>query len=234
MRNPFNSIVATLAAGLFAFAAPQAANAITLNFSSVTNAGITFNPVGDTFSFTDGDGGFDFAIGGGATGAANGLKGNLGGTFTIDGPIITSPGPFLGTIIEQSSVSSSSGTFSIVDASNQVFFANVSWIDIYTMGNPLSTQGGINAGGVLNLSGITYSGTNVDLLNLSLAPNGLGAITFQFQPGQFLSNLTAGTTPQATTYSGTVSSVPEGGSAMALLGLALIGIEIVRRKFTLA
>lgn len=197
------------------------AQAIMINFSDTPKSSITF--VGNTFSFVDDSNGFDFSVTSvtGGAGSSIGLFGNIQGNYTV-GAIST-----LGSL--QSASVTGNGSFSITDASNIQLTANVAWIDIFTNG----TAGGINAGGAINLTNVAYTGTNSDLLAfVTNSTTGIGTVTFQFIPAKSLTTLTSGAA-YSTSYSGSITNVPavpEGGSALALLGLALVGIEGLRRK----
>jgi len=93
---------------------------------------------------------------------------------------------------------------------------NVNWVQIATD----DFGGSINAALTVNLTGLTYAGSNPDLV--TLAANGPGALnlTFQFSPGMTLADLTTGSGPYQTSYSGSLStsqSVPDKTSAGILL-----------------
>src|SRR5687768_11687367 len=134
-----------IASGIFLVAAPQV-KAVTIGFSSSNNSSITFDGTADTFQFL---GGFEVDLSNGV-GDAVGLSGNLGGIFTIGA--ITAVGTPFGTL-EAASVTGP-GTFSITDVSSTSLTADVSWLDIYTLG----TGGDLNSGGQINLTNIQYLG----------------------------------------------------------------------------
>jgi hypothetical protein len=123
------------------------------------------------------------------------------------------------------------GSFSIFDGTFW-FTSEISWISIYTNG----TGGGLNAGGSLNLSNVSYTGTNADLVALSVASDRTAVISFQFVPARSLTQLTSGGT-KSTSYSGSVNGtppplhVPDGGSVLAMLGATLLGLQGCRRWF---
>jgi hypothetical protein len=203
------------------------AQAITIGFSSGTNAVIRFDASTDSFQFIDGNGGRDFEITlSDGAGDSLGLFGNMSGTFTI-GSIAS----FFG--VEFASVSGL-GTFSIFDGSS-LLTATLAWNDIYTVG----ASGGINAFGTLNLTNIIYSGTNADLLALASGAgnNATSAVSFQFVPPESLTDLTTGSGVFDTSYSGTVfaeaQSVPDNSATITLLAMSLAGIQAIRRKLKL-
>jgi len=191
--------------------------ALTLNFSNVTNANITFS--GGSFSFVDGDGGYDFSITGsaGGTGDAVGLLGNLGGSFAI-GTISDLGGGLLQAPV------TGAGSLSINDGSN-LFTADVDWKNIRT----LDTAGGLNATGSINLTNLAYSGSFQDLLQLKNALTGIGVITFQFIPAVSLTDLKTG--QYNNSYSGTFAAapVPE-PTSIFLFGSMLLGCGIWLRR----
>ena len=195
------------------------AQAITIGFSSVPGASLQFN--GSTFQFAGG--GFSVDLSDGA-GDSVGLLGNIGGTYTIGlitdlgGGVLTAP-------------VTGSGTFSVSDGPFTLS-ATLNWIDIFTS----DVFGGTNSSGILNLSGITYSGSNADLLALANAGSGTSAVSFQFAAPTSLVVLTDGAL-RSVSYSGSVfaeaTSVPDGASTLALLAGALVGVEGLRRKLKL-
>jgi hypothetical protein len=206
------------------------AGAISLSFASAPGARISFSGATDTFEFTDSalvgpDLGRDFRITlSDGVGDAVGLRGNISGLFQIGaistlGPLQSAPVTTVG----------SAASFSIFDGTTSLT-ADVAWIDIYTLGG----AGALNSGGSLNLSNVLYSGTNADLATLAVASDRTAVITFQFIPARSLTQLTTDTF-NSTSYSGSVSGdtplrVPDGGSAVAMLGLGLIAIEAARRN----
>jgi hypothetical protein len=179
--------------------AAHEARAITLNFSSVPGATVKFTGTGRTFEFVDsttvGFVGSDFRVTlSDGTGAPSvGLLGNIGGTFTIGAISISGP--------VQSAPVTGVGSFSIFDGSTSLT-ATAQWTTIRTFG----TSGSINAGGSVNLSGISYSGSNPDLqaLAASAADTGIAVVSFQFIPAKTLTQLTTAGAVNSTTYSGTV------------------------------
>lgn len=222
MKSIFRTIQLRLAVGLAAcgFFCGQA-RALTLDLASETGASILFTGTGNTFSFEDT--GRDFVITDvhDGVGTSLGLKGKIDGTFTIS--------PFdsmYGT------VTGSGGSLSIYDGANWLM-ADLDWTDIFVLGG----LGGANVSGALNLTSIVYGGSDLDLLALKNAGAGIAVVSLQFADDSIdLSALVA----DGTTHSGTISfsntiyadtaSVPEAGSTLALLGMALLGIEGLRRK----
>ena len=196
--------------------------AITINYSNLPGTpadpnAIKFTGTGDTFEFIP-TGGPHFQITstiGGIDPDTIGLEGSMTGMWTI-GPIVgVAPGP-------QSAPVTGTGTLSIVDEGGNVFSGDLVWDTIFTVG----AGGTINPMASLNVTGITYpGGVNDDLLALAAPGSVVNVATFQFATPTGLSDLTADGTTHETSYSGSLTTkVPEGGSTLILLALALIGV----------
>jgi hypothetical protein len=97
--------------------------------------------------------------------------------------------------------------------------------------------GGVNAAATVNISGMTYTGANPDLIALVNQASGSGSVNLSFQfatPGT-LSFLTSGTGPYGTSYSGSMTAViPEPATiiagALLLLPFGASTIGILRRR----
>lgn len=198
-----------LAAGMV-LAGASNVQAVTFDYSSTGGSSITFDglthftfaPIANNFMVT--------------SGTATGLMGEMTGVYTI-GTITTIGG------VSTASVSGS-GTFVIHDGVNTLT-ATLTWVDITQNG----TGDNLNISGTVNLTGITYGGSNADLVALRNAGNGANVLTFQFVPAVTLAELRNGPGPHSTSFSGTVATLPDGGTTVALLGLALTGLEGLRR-----
>jgi hypothetical protein len=105
---------------------------------------------------------------------------------------------------------------SINDGVGNFLTGNVDWVEVDTY----NYAGGINSDLIFNVTDMTYAGTNVDLLTLVAESPGSMDLTFQFSPGKMLSRLTTGSGPYDTTFSGSLSVVPEPTS----LGLVVVGL----------
>ncbi|MFZ9746278.1 MAG: hypothetical protein ACO3G4_06570 [Opitutaceae bacterium] len=195
--------------------------AINLDFGSSPGAMLSFAGNG-TFSFVDSAQGIysgtDFVINlssSGRTGSnsAVGLLGNLGGTFT------------LGAISSGVAAVTGSGPLTITDGAN-LFAGNVQWLQIHQA----ATSGNLNLSGVVNVTGITYGGSNQDLMELAAPGSASAVLSFSFaSPGYSLTQLAS--TPVTTSYNGDLHpsrSVPEGGSTLLILGavLGLAGLAL--------
>jgi hypothetical protein len=203
-----------LAAAAIGFVDSANANPYSFSYASRPGSAIVF-PGNHTFHFAPGTN--DFVV---TSGTASGDFGQIIGTFTI-GTITPIPGgataPVTGT-----------GTFVIHDGTGHDLTASLTWVDITQIG----TSGTLNIGGAINLTSITYTGTNHDLVNLRIAGSASDTLDFTFNPAVTLAHLRNGPGSHSTSFSGTVSyQVPDGGTAVALLGIALAGVGGVRRMF---
>jgi hypothetical protein len=198
-----------LLVGLLTLAMGFAAQAVTFDYASSVGAKINFDGA-NHFSFSPGLGNFSVS-----DGTAAGLSGEITGTYTI-GAITTSGGV-------SSAAVTGSGTYVIHDGVN-TFSATLTWVNIQQSG----TGSTLNVSGTANLTAITYSGSNADLLAIKNASAAANTLTFQFVPAVSLSDL-AGNGTHSTSFSGTVGTLPDGGTTVALLGFALVGVAGLRR-----
>jgi hypothetical protein len=168
-----------VAAGLACAAASSRAD-ITLQFSTGTTGGDIDFTGGGNFSFVNGGGGSSFQIGtasgSSATGDSFGDLGSIAGTFQI------------GTISGSTATVNGAGTLSINDGLGHDLTGTVTWS---TIGN-LGTGNTLNVTGLLNLSTITYSGTQKDLQALAGFQTGEQVVSFSFAPPESLADLAAG------------------------------------------
>lgn len=201
---------------LFATVTAQAA-VVTLNFSSTEN--VVFNGNG-TFTFpTDAVTGNNILIVSGGSGSAVGLEGAITGTFAI-GPVAT-VGPL------QAALVGGKGKLTIDDGVGNDLTADLVWYNMYTIG----PFGGLNAGATVNLTNFSYAGANADLVDLASAPAGIVTTTFQFTSATSLTFLKNNKT--STSYSGSITAVPEPlFSGLALVGAigTLIAVRYRRRQ----
>jgi hypothetical protein len=204
---------------------------LVLALSSDVGANVEFTGSGTsaTFVFNNNLSGTGFHItSSSGVGDSVGLHGTIGGSFTYQNLQITTLG-----ISQMAPVATVGGVLTITDASLQALTGTITGVDIGTMG----TLGGVNVNGDINLSNVTYAGTNADLLTLrDEADYGSGvlAITFQFTPAQSLTQLVTNLADNATSYSGSLmtQSAPEpSGLLLGCTGiLALVGYAWRRKR----
>jgi hypothetical protein len=91
--------------------------------------------------------------------------------------------------------------------------------------------GGLNANLTVDLSGLSYSGTNPDLSSFFSAPAGELNLSFQFNPAETLSQLSAGTGPYNTSFNGSLTPVPEPTSLLIFgMGFMLLGRRVFFKR----
>jgi hypothetical protein len=201
-----------------------------LSFASLSGSSVEFGP-GSQFNITasttaDGNftGGFaqwDITT----AGAAANLNGAFSGGPWTYGTITTS-GPL------QTANVAPGGTFAIDDGAGHLLSGNVNWVQVYTVGS----TGGFNAGATINLTGMTYSGSNTALdALLASAGDGSMNLTFQFGTTESLTQLSQLTGHlDSQSYSGTLAPVPEPTTVLAgallLLPLGASAFRILRRN----
>jgi hypothetical protein len=173
-------IVASLAACLSFGASVCSA----FDYSSTVNSLVQFN--GDsTFNFTPASNNVRITSGLGV-----GLIGEITGVYTI-GTVTTAVDG------SQTAPVTGAGTFVIHDGANDLT-ATLVWVDIGEFG----VFGGFNLTGAANLTGITYSGSNPDLLAIKNAGSAINVLSYQFASVVSLDSLK--TSPTSTSFSGTV------------------------------
>jgi VPDSG-CTERM motif len=205
-----NKIIMTVAmAALVGFGAANV-TAGPIDYSSTTGSKINFNGSGG-FSFSPALDSFVID-----DGTAAGLLGDMGGTYSIG--IVSPDGSGFSAPV------TGSGSFVIHDGATPLT-GTLSWVDIFQRG----TGGDLNTLGVINLTGVSYAGSNPDLLAL-LSSGDIDTLTFQFVPAVSLAAL-KGPSTHSTSFSGTIATVPDGGTTVGLLGLALGVCGVFARKF---
>lgn len=209
------------------------ASAVSLDLNSISGANaasrgsIKFSGATDTFQFVNVTSagptlGYSFTLSGSdGAGDSFGDLGKIDGIFKI-GAITTAGTKQTAPV----TLFSGTGLLTIADGSGFLLKGTVNWIDIFTDG----TTGGINAGGAINLIGVTYSGLEQDLL--ALRGDASASINFGFNPGKSLSSLVAGSAVNVTTFSGDIShaAVPDLASTMSLLSGSLLCLVSLRRR----
>lgn len=203
----------------------------TLNFASTPGATIQFNGAAQSFQFNTSTSnnfvGSQWQIGSESGSQATGSAVNLFGVFGNGpfsyGAVSTTPIPF-GTL-QTATITDPSGALAINDGAGNFLTANVAWIDLDTF----DYSGGINAWLVVNVTDVAYTGNNLDLKTLFADSPASMDLTFQFSPGMTLSDLSTGSGPYQTSFSSSISVVPEPTSVGCfLLGLCVL---IFTRRF---
>jgi hypothetical protein len=199
-----------------------------LAVSSDVGANVDFHGTGTgaSFIFSNNQSGQGFTITqSNGFGDSVGLHGEIGGTFNYTTASIMSQGP-----LETAPVMTSGGSLTITDLSNQSLTANFTGLAVATMG----TAGSVDVNGAVNLTNVSYSGMNTDLLalrNEAQADGGIVAISFQFVPSESLTQLAAAGSDMKTSYSGTITAVPIPEPAGATLGCIALGTVILGLKW---
>lgn len=204
------------------------ANALNLilNFGPTDGSSIQFNGSQNSFQFNNGFNGYQWTITtetGGSS--AVGLNGSvLNGPFNY-GPITISGSGF--TESESATVLGPLGTLDINAGPLNDLTGTVNWINIATF---YTVGGFLNAAVNVNLSNISYSGSNPDLQTLKANQPGILDVSFQFLPGETLTQLSTGTGPYTTSFSGSIiTAVPE-PTSIALAGLGGLTLLLFRRQ----
>lgn len=226
LRTKIVSIV--IAAGLAATSITSQA-ALSLSFSNQgLGTGIQFNGASSSFQLNPAPGSVaapQFAITSETGGISSiGLKGWINGSPWTIGAITTSG-------LTQSAPVTGLGSLFLNDGLGNNLTGTLSWMNIQT----IQSLGGVNAALLVNLSGLAYTGANVDLLALAAGGTGSLNLTFQFNPGQSLDQLTAGSA-QVSSYSGSIAgtAVPEPttviAGALLLLPFGASTVRILRKR----
>ena len=202
---------------------------LSLNFSSSPGSSIQFNGSADTFQFNPstfaGFGGVyagtQWFIGSETGGSsALGFFGSVGNSPFSYGPI-TINGP-----LQTASVLGPLGSLDISDGTSHLT-GDVNWEQIQTS----AFAGALNAALLVNVTNLKYAGSNPDLLTLMAAGVGQMNLSFQFSPGETLTQLSTGVSPFSTSYAGSISPAPEPGSVGLLVaGLGVLVLARVVRK----
>lgn len=228
--NPFKTTIAAVG-GLTVMAFAGQGQGLTLNFANNTGAPIVFNGSSDTFQFNTASSGPQAGYQWHVTtenggGSAVGLLGSItGGPFSYGS--ISSTGSGI-TLIQTASVSGPIGNLVINDGAGFNLTGSVNLESVTTYS---TTLGALNSGLLVNLTGVAYGGSNSDLIYLMAHQPGTLNLSFQFSPGQTLTTLSSGTGPYSTSYSGSLTVVPE-PSVMAIAGLSGLGVLLLKRRNT--
>jgi hypothetical protein len=202
---------------------------LTLNFASTAGSTIQFNGASSSFQFDTSilpsDTGTQWQIGSenGGTGSAINLFGVVDNSPFSYGPISTTiVGPYT---FQTATVLGPFGGLKINDGLGNLLTGDINWVDVETV----NFAGGINASLTVNVTDLAYAGSNPDLETLVAEGPGSMDLAFQFSPGKMLSQLTSGVGTYNTSFSGSISVVPEPGT-FALMVCGLTGLLVMRRR----
>jgi len=198
---------------------------LTLDFAANPGTSISFYGTNHEFGFSQTLNGYQWNVTSEQGGSA--AVGLLGSVF--NGPFSYGAITVAGSV-QYASVLGPLGQLVINDGLGGLGLNNltgtVNWIDIATY--PVGS-GVLNASLEVNVSGITYSGSNPDLQYLMANQPGSLDISFQFATADTLTQLSSGSGPFTTSYSGSVSVVPE-PSCLALGAVGGLGMLLLRHR----
>jgi hypothetical protein len=230
-------------AGLVAMSAtvkPVLADDIEIDFSNVKSAGIAFTGSGAFDFFPTGTNLFNFQVTNtdGLPGTSLGFFGELtnpaGGSFQM-GAVSS-----CGVNCQTASVSGAggltiyggvNGSDTAPDTSVPDFTAQIQWVEINQLGSGVT----LNDKLVLDISNISYSGTNADLLDLKNSVDQYGTVSFTLKQGVNLQTLyNASSGPISESFSGQINAMPEPGFygvlCVGLISLVAVGRRLKSRR----
>jgi len=224
--HPLYGLTAVLATALLMTCLNASALNLILNFGPTDGSSIQFNGSQNTFQFNPGDNGYQWYItsetGGSSAVDLNGSV--LGGPF-LYGPITVSGSGFSES--ESATVLGPLGNLVINNGPGDDLTGEVNWITIATF---YTVGGFLNAAVNVNLSDVSYSGPNPDLQTLKANQPGILDVSFQFVPGDTLTQLSTGTGPYSTSFSGSITTAVPEPASIALAGLGGLTLLLFRRQ----
>jgi hypothetical protein len=182
--------------------------------ANVNGASIVF--ASTTIIFQDGIDDFDFVITDSDGGAIDGAMGNFGASSFI-GLIAPIMGGELAPVVATN--------FFTFDFGGGTFTADLEWTSILSSGTTVA----LNAFGAANLTNMSYTGSSAYLQGLAALDEATIALTAQFIPGKSLTQLTAVSALNMSSYSFAIYAVPE-PSTYALIGVGLVGAGLSLRR----
>jgi hypothetical protein len=204
----------TLAALALAVSLATSTGALSLNFNGMSGTSLQFNGIGSSFQLNP-------TAGSPATPqfSITSVTGGLGDAVGLVGWVDSGPwayGPITVSGLVQTANVTGGGVLHISDGIGGEMTGTVDWIQLLT----IYSIGGVNAQLGINIHGLSYSGNNQDLNDLVVNGDGAMNLSFQFNPGKTLTQLTTGTGPYRTSFSGSIApgelaAVPESSTIIA-------------------
>jgi PEP-CTERM motif len=224
--QPMNGLMPLMALALLLTCLNASASSLILNFGPTTGSSIQFNGSQNSFQFNPGNNGYQWYITSETGGSsAVGLNGSvLNGPFNY-GSITTSGSGF--SQVQSATVLGPLGNLVINNGPADNLTGTINWITIATY---YVSVGVLNADVNVNLSNVSYSGSNPDLQTMKANQPGIVDVSFQFLPGETLTQLSTGTGPYTTSFSGSVTTAVPEPASIALAGLGGLTLLLFRRQ----
>lgn len=222
-----NGLLPVLALALLLTCLNASASSLILNFGPTAGSSIQFNGNQNSFQFNPGNNGYQWYITSETGGShAVGLNGSvLNGPFSY-GPSITTSGSGFSEV-QSATVLGPPGKLDINNGAGDDLIGTINWITIATY---YVSVGVLNADVNVNLSNVSYSGSNPDLQAIQANQPGIVDVSFQFLPGETLTQLSTGTGPYTTSFSGSITTAVPEPASIALAGLGGLTLLLFRRQ----